>query len=57
VKDVSVPNARKTTRQKPEVRIILIYLVFAGLWIFFSDRALSLFTKQRPFAATAMANV
>src|SRR3954471_14904600 len=31
---------------KPEWRIVCIYAVFAGLWIFFSDRALSLLTAD-----------
>src|ERR1051325_5460329 len=31
---------------KPECRIVGVYVVFAGIWIFFSDRALTFFTTD-----------
>lgn len=37
---------RSPAKPRPEVRIVIIYLVFAGLWIFLSDRALTLFTTD-----------
>jgi hypothetical protein len=37
---------RKLTGGRPEIRIVLAYLLFGSLWIFLSDKALTLLTNN-----------